>query len=106
MRSRVRRWRGARRIRLWSLVFNHGVGTVAGHKNLVGYAANVSLGDGVDPVELIEKLAPVPVTQLIKRQLLRYSLVVIEAAQQVGSCARFEHLQFGVSYVGGLQFLN
>src|SRR5664279_4614 len=74
-------------------------GAVRLGENLGRHSPDVGLGDPVHAVEIAEQLAPIAVTRLIGRQLLRQPLVAGEPANQVGFGTRLEHLQLFVGNV-------
>ncbi len=83
--------------------FDAGAGAVAVDEDLVGDAADVGFGDGVDLLELAEELAPVAEAGLVLGELVGEAFVVGEAAEQVGAGAGLEALEFGVGDVFGLR---
>ena len=74
-------------------------GAVAVGEDLVGDAANVGFGDGVDLVELAEELTPVAEAGLVLGELVGEAFVVGEAAQEVGAGAGLEAREFFVGDV-------
>ena len=81
-------------------------GAVAVDEDLVGDAADVGFGDGVDLVELAEELAPVAVAGLVFGELVGEAFVVAEAAEQVGAGAGFEALELVVGDVFALEAVD
>src|SRR5580658_241308 len=93
-------------LRGWGLGVDFGAGAVGIDKHLVGYAADVGLGDFVDFVELKEELAPIAVAGLVVGERVGESLIVGQAAEEVGAGAGFVHPELSIGDAGGFEFLN
>ncbi len=70
--------------------FDSCAGAVAVDEDLVGDAADIRLGHGVDLVELAEELAPVAEAGLVLCELVGQAVVVCGAAEKVGLGAGLE----------------
>src|SRR5580698_8239735 len=81
-------------------------GSIGGYKNLIRHAANVSLSDFVDLIKLLEQLAPVAVSRLVLGERGGEALVVIEAAQELGTSPGLVHLKLCIGDVSGFQLFN
>ena len=79
--------------------FDSRAGAVAFDEDLVGDAANVGFGDGVDLVEIAEELAPVAIAGLIFGELVGEAVIVGEAAKEIGAGAGLEACELFVGDV-------
>src|SRR5579863_2484010 len=79
--------------------FDDADGPVGVHKNFIGDAANIRLGDLIDAIDRAEEFTPVSVASLVSRQLSREAFVVGQTADQIGLATRFDHLQLFVADV-------
>ena len=83
-----------------------GAGAVGIYKHFVGYTADVGFGDLVDFVELEEELTPIAVAGLVLGQRVGESLVVGQAAEEIGAGAGLVHRELRIGDVGGFELVN
>src|SRR5262249_43413129 len=76
----------------WSRGLDNAHGTIGRNERLVRHPANVLLGYLVNPVDLIEELAPVTIKRNHRCQLLCQPFIVCQPPYEIRLCACLNHL--------------
>src|SRR5947209_9553626 len=89
-----------------SSVLNDSYRAVGLVEDFVGNAPDISLADLIDAIDRAKRLPPIAVASLIGGKLRGKSLIVGEAANQIGFAAGLDHLELFVGDVFFLQAIN